>query len=199
MGLRRRSCKKMRVNKIKMTKLFIAFLFFGMVACGQSTKADDKKQETEKGWNTFSQANYSITYPSTWNLNQSGEMGTSFILFSPQATQNKFRENINLLIQDLSGKNIDLNKYTQISEEQIKTLATNSVLIESKDVTSKSIKYHKIIYTSDQGIYHLKFEQYYWVLDEKAYILTFTTEQVKFDAVKETGEKIMNSFILNNK
>ncbi len=183
-----------------MKKIFLALLVFGMTACGQSNKAGDvKEQEAEKGWNTFAQANYAITYPSNWDLNQSGEMNTSFILFSPKENEkDNFRENVNLLIQDLTGKNIDLNTYTKISEEQIKTMATNSTLIESADVSSKSFTYHKIIYTSDQGIYHLKFEQYYWILNEKAYILTFTTEQTKFDSFKETGEKIMNSFTLNN-
>jgi uncharacterized lipoprotein YehR (DUF1307 family) len=146
-----------------MVKLFISLLVLSMVACGQPTKEEStKKQETNKDWNTFAQANYSISYPSAWELNQSGEMGTSFILFFPkESEQDKFRENVNLLTQDLTGKNINLDNYTQISEEQIKTMATNSVLIESKDIVLKSIKYHKIIYTNDQGVYHLKYEQYF--------------------------------------
>ncbi|MBK7681894.1 MAG: hypothetical protein IPJ26_05200 [Bacteroidetes bacterium] len=39
-------------------------------------------------------------------------MGTSFIIFSPlENDEDKFKENVNLLMQDLTGQNIDLDKY----------------------------------------------------------------------------------------
>ncbi len=140
---------------------------------------------------------YTIQYPSTWQLDQSGQLGTTFILFSLiESEQDAFRENVNLLIQDLAGKNIDLDQYAEISEEQIKTMITNSKLIESKREKKNSSEYHKIIFSGDQSALHLMFEQYYWVINEKAYALTFTTEQNKFESLKETGEKILNSFML---
>ena len=184
----------------RMKQIVIAFLVLSMMACGQSTKVEEApKENLNKNWNTFTQANYSVSYPSVWELNQSGDMGTSFIIFSPkESEQDNFRENVNLLIQDLTGKNIDLDKYTQISEGQIKTLAVNSTIVESKDLASGEMKYHKMVYTSDQGSFHLKYEQYYWVLSEIAYVLTFTTEQSTFNTFKETGEKIMNSFKFQN-
>jgi hypothetical protein len=160
---------------------------------------DKKSSQTNGDWKTLKESNYSIQYPATWELNQSGQMGTSFIVFSPlQSEQDNFKENVNLIIQDLTGKNIDLNNYTEISEGQIKTLATNSTLIESKRIKLGSGEYHKIIYTADQGIFHLKFEQYYWVTNDKAHVLTFTSEQSMFDSFKETGERILNSFMLKN-
>lgn len=60
-------------------------------------------------------------------------MGTRFVLYFNKATPNDlFRENINLMIQDLSGLTINLDNYVKISEEQIKTLITAGQLIESK-------------------------------------------------------------------
>jgi hypothetical protein len=41
----------------------------------------------------------------------------------------------------------------------------------------------------------LKFEQYYWVINEKAFVLTLTCEEDQFKNYKEVGEKILNSFI----
>ncbi len=157
--------------------------------------SDTSNSQTKDDWKTLTESNYTIQYPATWELNQSKQMGTSFILFSPlESEQDKFKENVNLLIQDLTGNNIDLNKYTEISESQIKTIVTNSILIESKRVKTESGEYHKIIYSADQGIFHLKFEQYYWVTNDKAFVLTFTSEQSKFDGFKVTGEIILNSF-----
>lgn len=183
-----------------MTKILTLILLISIVANGQTTtkqESGNNHLQTIIDWKLLDQANYSIQYPQTWELNQSGQMGLSFIFLSPlESDKDKFRENVNLLIQDLSGRNIDLNKYTEISEGQIKTLVTNSNLIESKRMKNERGEYHKIIYSGDQGIYHLKYEQYYWVLNEKAFVLTFTSEQGKFTDYKEIGEKILNSFII---
>ena len=92
--------------------------------------------------------------------------------------------------------NIDLDKFTQISIDQIKTQAVKGKLIESKRMKNKTREYQKVIYTSDQNGFHLKYEQLYYVKNNKAYFLTLTCEQTKFDAYKAEGEKILNSFKL---
>ena len=103
-----------------MTK-FLAFFFLlvPLFVCSQTTtkQVSDANTSTMKGiCKTFDQPNYSIQYPLSWNLNQN-QMGTSFIILSPmESEQDKFSENVNLVIQDMTGKDIDLDKYTKISE-----------------------------------------------------------------------------------
>ena len=186
-----------KINKIKMTtKLLMALMFLTCIAYGQTPESSTTSKGTNPKWKTFDGINYSIQYPPEWELNQSGQMGTTLILFSAlESNQDQFKENVNLLIQDLTGHNIDLDKFTEISEGQVKTMITNSTLIESKRIKAGSDEYHRIIYTGDQGVYHLKFEQYYWVKNEKAYVLTLTCEEEKFNDYKEIGEGILNSFI----
>lgn len=172
----------------------ILILLINITACVQT---EEKKIQTETldGWKSFTNDNYLINYPDNWELNKSGQMGTSFILFSPLSSeQDQFKENINLLIQDLSEHNLDLNKYVEISETQIKTLVTDGEIIENERITSKNFNHHKVIYTGRQGILNLKFEQYYWVIEGNAYVLTFTCEESQFEDYQETGEKILNSF-----
>lgn len=123
-------------------------------------------------------------------------METSFFLFSPlESKEDIFKENVNLLIQNLTGSNIDLDKYTEISVEQVKTMITNSNIIENNRIKNADNDYQKIIYTGVQGVYNLKIEQYYWVIDNKAYVLSLTCEQNKFDDYKNVGEDILNSFL----
>ncbi|MGP8213926.1 MAG: hypothetical protein ACLQQ4_00040 [Bacteroidia bacterium] len=178
-----------------MKKFLTCFLALSVAACGQVTNKQDST--AFNGWKILDQSNYSISYPPTWELNQSGEIGTSFILFAPlESPQANFRSNINLVIQDLTGKDINLDKYTEISVGQVKTMITNSNLIESKRVKTGAGEYQHVIYTGDQGVFHLKYEQYYWVVNEKAYILTLTTELANYDGLKETGEKVLGSFML---
>lgn len=181
-----------------MRLIVVSFLLFTVAGCAQT--ASKQKPETDaastiKDWKTLDDPIYFVQYPESWELNNKGLMGTRFILLSAlESPDDKFRESVNLLVQDLPDKNIDLDKYTNISEEQIKTMITNSTLNESKRIKKGDTEYQRIIYTGDQGIFHLKFEQYYFISNEKAYVLTLTTEEAKFEGFKETGEKILNSF-----
>ena len=173
-----------------MQKIIILFFLGVQITFSQSKSAPEK-------WNTLAQANYTIQYPANWEVDKSGQLNTSFLMFSPlESAQDKFRENVNLLVQDLTGKNIDLNKFTQISEEQIKSLMKNSKIVESKRIKNGTQEFHKIIYTGQQQNYDLQFEQYYWVIKNSAYILTFTAEQGRFENYKTIREKIMSSFKL---
>lgn len=178
------------------TVSLILFVFcLSLVCCSQS---DKKTQDlVQKGWKLLDNSNYSIQHPENWDVDNSGQMGASFFLFSKQTSpQDQFKENVNLIIQDLSGHDINLNKFVEISVDQIKTMITNGNLITSERQQRNNTEFHRVIYTGDQGIYKLKFEQYYWVKSNHAYVLTFTSEVAQFENYKETGEKILNSFVI---
>lgn len=149
---------------------------------------------SQEQWKTLSELNYNITYPSAWELNQSKVSGTNFILFARGTVDGKFRENINLLIQDLTGKGITLDKYVEITEQQIATMLNNAKIISSKRMKTATGEYHEIIYSGDQASFSLKWKQYYWVIGEKAYVLTFTGTQATYDSFLPTADKVMNSF-----
>lgn len=150
-------------------------------------------------WKTLNNSEFSINYPKNWELNSSGQMGTRFIIFSQLTDKNdQFKENVNLIIQDLTGYDFDLNKYVELSENQIKTMITESNILINERLTKNKKEYQKVIYTGKQGIYDLKFIQYYWLENNKAYVLTFTAEVNEFTKFKKTSENILNSFKLKN-
>ena len=184
-----------------MTKtLFTLSLLLTLISCGGSTIQNEQKAEAVKritGWELLKQDDYSIQYPKDWELNQSGQMGTKFILFSALEDQeDQFRENVNLISQDLGSNDVDLDQYTEISENQIKTMMTNCTVYESKRIKNASGDYQKLIYAADQGAFRLKFEQLYWIENDFAYVLTLTCEESKFSSFKQVGEKIMSTFTL---
>lgn len=184
---------------MRIFKLIVALILsLNLIACSQNEKSN-KQAEVLNGWETLTEDNYSIKYPENWELNKSGQMGTNFILFSPLTSdQDQFKENVNLLIQDLTGHNLDLNKYVEISEGQVKTILTDGNIIESERISNGDLNYHKLIYTCKQGICKLKFEQYFWVIENKAYVLTLTTEVEQFNSFQKIGERILNSFEIRN-
>jgi hypothetical protein len=151
-------------------------------------------QKTETGWKVLNQTNFSIQYPANWDLDQTGYQGTTFQIFSELTSiEDPFRENVDLIIHDLRGTTIYLDKFVRMSESKFPTILTNYNLIESKRIKDKS-EYHKMIFTGDKGNLKLKFEQYIWMKGIKCYVLTFTSEQTQFDNYQLTGEKILNSF-----
>lgn len=184
-----------------MTKiLFTTAVLLTLFSCGQLTEKKEKEEakiQRIAGWEILNEEDYSIQYPKDWELSQSGQMGTKFILFSALENQeDQFRENVNLISQDLGSNKLDLDQYTEISEKQIQTMLTNCTVYESKRIKNSSGEYQKLTYAADQGAFRLKFEQLYWIENDKAYVLTLTCEESTFSRFKEIGEKIMNTFTL---
>ncbi len=151
-----------------------------------------KAQSNQK---TLKGNDFQINYPEQWEVNQSGLMGSIFFIFSPlDDSTDKFRENINLVKQDLSGIKMSLDDFVILSEKQLKTIITDAKIIQSKRITKNNNEHHLIILEGKQGFFHLKTMQYYWINDNKAYILTFTAEADKFDNYFPKAKKIMDSF-----
>ena len=155
-------------------------------------------QIKETSWKTINDNTYSIQYPDNWELNTEKSMGTSFILFTEQtSSEDKFRENINLIIQNLEGYNLNLDDYVAISEEQISKMVTNGKIIDSKRSNKNNTEFQKVIFTGKQGLFQLKFVQYYFIKDEKAYVLTFTCEEIQYEKYIFITDQILDSFLLN--
>lgn len=149
-------------------------------------------------WKTLKTERFSIQYPPDWDLDQSGLMGTSFMLFSPlDSDLDEFRENVNLMIQDLTEYPMTLDSYTELSVEQITTL--NYSIIENERVEKKSPAHHRLSYSGTEENESLIFVQDYWVIGTDAIILTYTGKQETYESFKETSNKILGSFKLKMK
>lgn len=162
----------------------LVFCFFALLAIAQKQPVATLEKELFK-----------VQYPNKWTIDTSRMMGSEFFIFSPKENAtDKFRENVNLIIQDISGQNIDLDKYAQISKEQINTMGDGARIHESKKIKKGKSEFYKMIYDMKQGAFKLKIEQYYFVTNTRAYVLTLATESTKFANFKTVGEGVLNSF-----
>lgn len=117
-------------------------------------------------------------------------------LFVPlENKEDKFNENINIMIQDLGNLKINLQQYKDISDKQISEIATNPEILESKIIKAKESEYYKIVYNMTQGTFRLKISSCF-IKNDKAYLATFTGELHKYDVYQEVGEEILNSLSL---
>ena len=164
------------------------------ITIGQTIDNDSLKNIE---WKSLDDENYHIEYPGTWLVNTTMPMGIKFAILSPLSdTTDNFRENVNLLTEDLTGKYLTLDQYIELSEKQIQILVTDYKKHLSERNKNNTLEYHKLIYSSKQGIFDLIFEQFIWLKSEKAYILTLTCKLNEFEICKKTGEKILQSFKL---
>lgn len=152
---------------------------------------DDENED----WTEYSKGNISLQYPSDWELDETGNMGTTVILTSQQDDDDDmFRENVNVIIQDLSAyPGMTLEQYRDVSEKQLKGIFQNYKLLDNTIETVDGKQRLHFLYTGEQEGYTLKFEQYGWIIDGSAYIITFTTEKSMYNIYKETGQRILNS------
>lgn len=179
------------------TTAFLLVVVTSLISYSVSNNPNNTTEFQKEKWQLLNEKEFSISYPENWTLDQSGKMNSSFFLNTPfTSDDDNFSENINLMIQDLSGLKMNLDKFTELSENQIKTLVKNGVLISSKRIKNGTSSYQRLNYTGSHGQRELEWLQYYWVKYEKAYILTLTCEQSEYDNYKDVGEKIMLTFKL---
>ena len=170
----------------KFTLIFTAILLAAAAFSQQATAVT-----------SYAKNDYKIQYPEVRRLDTSRLMGTELFIFAPlENATDQFSENVNLLIQDLTGRNINLQKYKEITDKQLTDLATDGKSIESAVVKKDNRSYYKTIYTMTQGKLKLKISSICFIKNEKAYLVTFSAEADKYEQYKKTGEGILSSFVV---
>jgi hypothetical protein len=181
---------------MKTISLLTLLLFSTMPLLAQPSKSK-AKEKPKVEWLSYETEDFAIQYPSNWRLMEENSLGALFFLFSPaDSVGDPFSENVNLIQQDLSGMNLDLDAYTDLSVRQIESLLPESEILENARLEKNGQPYQKLIYAGMQGENLLQFEQYYWVMEETAYVLTLTCYQSSFAAFQPVGERILDSFVL---
>lgn len=196
-----------------MHKQLIIVLIMSLVACGpkgdagdagkseattaKATSAKAPGTETQNGTTkTYTTSAYSVHYPADWTLSLEGSNDVEFQLFSPlDSSDDTFRENVNLLVQDLRGQPVKtLDQYVGISESQIVAMLTDSEIQSSERLRRNGREFHKVEFSARQGKFLLKHVQYYFLDHTTVYALTFTSLADEFEANREKGLKILDSF-----
>ncbi len=166
-----------------MIKLFkILTLFINLLSIRISAQEAKFVLYQERGIN--------IQYPLNWSLDNSGINGTSFLISSEsEDIKDYYKENVNLIIQDLNGKNITLNKFIEITNNQFVQFKAKNVKIER---LNDKIAYFE--YELNQGILEFKFWQKVIIESEKAFVLTYTAYKKDYFKYLYVGKKIIESF-----
>lgn len=162
--------------------LILALLFF-KVGFTQTTsfKVLDKKD-------------YSIAYHAEFLVDETGSRGPALVFQIPdEDSADHFSSNINLVIQDLSTLDYDLDKFVELTENQVKSVLT---VLETKRVKDEGKEFHSLIFEGTLNGLDLKFLQYDFVKNKRAYVLTYIARTDQFDKNLPEVKKTMDSFTL---
>lgn len=178
--------------------ILVIFLFGFFFASAQQ---ESSKNTAAANWSSVSRTNYSIKCPSHWIIDTANSklFGTDVIIFSTlSSTTDKFKENINLIVEDLQGQDVSLEKYVTLATSGIKKIIDDVEIIESATLKQGNREFQKLVFRGTQGDFDLKTIQYYFMSNGNVYVLTFTAENSEFDKYKNEAESILNSFRINN-
>jgi len=167
----------------------ISFVFVLFMSC-------NKKAEFPADWKMYEEKEYSIHYPDSFKLDQSEMMGSEFSILFESETEGEYPENINLTVENLPGSDINLDMYAGIAVPQIESEVVDGNVTENITIEVNGEECQKVVFTGKFEKYSLKWQQYCWIKNYKAYVLTFTSDADEFDENIGVGQMIMNSFIL---
>lgn len=169
----------------------------------RTEESNEKKTEkrTEEGNGedtdtfTYYGEDYSITLPKTWtdvSSSLAGAVGADAVFTHYGTAQNGYGENINVMIQDLSGYDMDLDTYTELSKSQYDAMEGYDI-ISIDDGSINGIKIRRLEVDAEQNGINCYCLQVFAVENEKAYIFTFSSDYEDKDSLMEEVEFIFDS------
>ena len=146
------------------------------------------------GWVEYDHKEYSVFAPEDWEMDVTGRMNTTFILFSPRDSKNDmFRENVNLVKEDISKMDLTLFDYVKNSENVLEKYMSD---LRDLNIEQKGERYW-LTYTATQERMDLYFVQMIELNEGVIYILTYTRNDQSISVHADNGKKIIERFEFN--
>lgn len=178
-----------------MMKKFLPLVLLLFMWNGASAQTDTARKKNS--WLTYDDSDFSISFPRYFKIEFNGAPGTRVVLVSAQESElDSFKENINVISEVNHNPDARLDHYVTASELRLKELINGFTLIESTRTQIKGMECHKLIYTGRQGKYVIQWEQYLFFRNQRAFIVTLTSESGSFNNYQALFEKICNTINL---
>lgn len=143
-------------------------------------------------WKTYKSPffGFEINYPGDWQMKEFS--GVIAFMSPPEGPDDTFSENLNILVEDISAYQMSPEEYAKAADDYWLSSNPGVEIIDSQKTT---INAQEVFYAvAVDGQY--KFKQYKFIKDNKAYILTYTSETGKPDKFSDTADNIVNTFVM---
>jgi len=148
-------------------------------------------------FNSFSDeaGQYSIKYPYTWAL-QKTPGDASVMFFSEQEGElDIFRENVSVVVQDLSGNPQDLNDYSEMAVKQMEAVfKDNLTILDSSPVRFAKRQGYKFEFIGKGPETEFHYLIYWTISGVTAYQVTYTALASQYERYLYKVKKMIKSF-----
>lgn len=145
---------------------------------------------------TDDRGRYSIKYPEQWEKTM--QDGYVTFLSSVSDSNDNFRENVNVMIQDASAEPITLEQYTQVTKDWIFESAGQAGLISEKDIQLSGLNGHELHYKLPGQAMDfsepLYFYQAYAMKGTDVFLLTYSGTEAQFNEFLPVAKEAFASF-----
>lgn len=201
----------MRNNKIYLLLLLVILIL--IAGCNNDTQNDiydNKAVEDNEVKNNdngesddilvYTNEEYGIecTYFNHWELKQN-YLGTIVMFMSPlENEEDEFRENVNIVVEDLSAQEmeIDLETYSEASIDVLKKTLPDVNVLSNESYSLNDLDANRITFIGTQDIYSIKFMQVHAIKEGKAYVITYSASEDKYDEYMVYMNQILEDFTI---
>lgn len=140
---------------------------------------------------------FSITIPSGWMLDTSGQQGSKLLLYHPTIS-GSFRANVNVMVHDIGP--LTHEEYIQFNRLQLKLLSGKSSLSVDEPYGPREAAhlFEWKVHRPEVGPVPLVIRQLIQISNKRAFVVTSTDALSSFDAHRKEFEEIMKSFTLKS-
>ena len=138
---------------------------------------------------------FQIRYPADWSFNENVN-GATVIFYSPLDNQlDFFKENINIVVQDISASPMTLEEYSKVAVDQMKLVfGKNMEIKELSNTTVNGLPAKKLVFVGKGPQAELKYMSV-WAMDNSTvYQLTYLAVASQYDKYLWKILAMINSF-----
>jgi len=139
---------------------------------------------------------FSLRYPASWSVIENKD-GAAAIFLSPLENDlDTFKESVNIVVQDLSAKPMNLKEYSETAILQMKLVfEKNLEILESEPASLSGHPAHKFVFIGYGPNVELQYMIVWTVVGEKAYQVTFAAENpLRYEKFLNQVRTLFNSF-----
>lgn len=182
----------MKVSYFWMRLVFALSASVFLFSCGSKTKPAEvlRVPEIPADWRQYEQSEYTIRYPDSWESYEN-YAGADLCLLSPLSSAGDlFHENISVVAEPLV-RTISLEKYAAMAIQKVYIEYKAKAVDEKKYILDGQV-FYSASFQSNEGW----FQQHYYVVKKKAYIVTFWYQPEESEKIKTDGTRAIQSFKL---
>lgn len=170
--------------------LFMSLLF---LSCSNKNKTH---KEIVSDWSLLEEVNYSVKYPHTWSLNQTGFQGTSFLIIARQTSIRDFYQENLSMVEKAIADTMDLISYVKSNIAMLDKTVERFEILEQEMKELEGDRFYRLLYVGIESKYKILYEKHYRIKDKQAYVTTFACRTMEADRYRPIGRAMLKSFKL---